>query len=79
MNGEARPPTEAPLSCGPIRHKLEDAGTFCAGMDLKSGPEGDKDAAMMQEIGRAAAETEEDTIRDQGGRVRVTCRYFRAS
>ena len=39
----------------------------------------DYTVAMMQGIGRAAAETEEGTIRDKGGRVRVTCRHCRAS
>ena len=38
----------------------------------------DYNAAMLQEIGRATAKREEDTGREQGELVRVTCRYFPA-
>ena len=36
------------------------------------------DAAMLQDIGRAAAQREEDTVREQGELVRVICLYFPA-
>ena len=38
----------------------------------------DYDAAMLQDIGRAAAQREEDTVREQGELVRVICLYFPA-
>ena len=38
----------------------------------------DYNAAMLQEIGRAAAKREEDAARERGELVRVTCRYFPA-
>ena len=38
----------------------------------------DYNAAMLQEIGRAAAKREEDTTREQGELVRLTCQYFPA-
>ena len=38
----------------------------------------DYEAAMLQEIARAAAKREEDAAREQGELVRVTCRYFPA-
>ena len=36
----------------------------------------DYDATMLQDIGLAAAQTEEDMLRGHGELVRVTCRYL---
>ena len=36
----------------------------------------DYNAAMLQEIARASAQREEDTNREQGEYVRVTCRHL---
>ena len=38
----------------------------------------DYNAAMLQEIGRAAAKREEDTTREQGELVRLTCQHVPA-